>query len=68
MIQTNDLPIVPLPDTPESEKAAFEAFKGLSLDDALTKIANSMLDFAFKLLIAILIFYVGRFIIRKLYA
>lgn len=68
MIQTNDLPIVPLPDTPESEKAAFEAFKGLSLDDALTKIANSMVDFAFKLLIAILVFYVGRFIIRKLYA
>ncbi|MDE5903030.1 MAG: mechanosensitive ion channel, partial [Muribaculaceae bacterium] len=68
MIQTNDLPVVPLPDSPESGKAAFESLKGLSLDDAMTKIANSMVDFAFKLVIAILVFYVGRFIIRKLYA
>mgnify|MGYP001132684786 FL=1 len=68
MIQTNDIPIVPLPDSPESGKAAFDALKGLSIDDAMTKIANSMVDFAFKLLIAILVFYVGRFIIRKLYA
>lgn len=67
MIQTNDLPIVDLPATPESGKEAFEALKGLSLDDALSKIANSMVDFAFKLLIAIIVFYVGRFIIRKLY-
>ena len=68
MIQTNDIPIVPLPDSPESGKAAFDALKGLSIDDAMTKIANSMVDFAFKLLIAILVFYAGRFIIRKLYA
>lgn len=67
MIQTNDLPIVDLPATTESGKEAFEALKGLSLDDALSKIANSMVDFAFKLLIAIIVFYVGRFIIRKLY-
>ena len=67
MIQTNDLPIVDLPATPESGQEPFEALKGLSLDDALSKIANSMVDFAFKLLIAIIVFYVGRFIIRKLY-
>jgi len=41
--------------------------KGLSFDDAITKIANSMVDFAFRLLIAIVIFYVGRFIIKKIY-
>lgn len=67
MIQTDDLPIIPIPDTPESGKAAFETLKGLSLDDALTKIANSVVDFSFKLLIAILVFYVGRYLIRKLY-
>ncbi len=55
MIQTNDIPIVPLPDSPESGKEAFDALKGLSIDDAMTKIANSMVDFAFKLLIAILV-------------
>lgn len=67
MLQTDDLPIVNVPNTPESGKQAFETLKGLSLDDALTKIANSMVDFAFKLVIAVLVFYVGRFIIRKLY-
>ncbi len=68
MIQTNDLPIVPLPDATESPQEAWDALKGLSLDDALTKIANSMVDFAFKLCIAILVFYVGRFIIRRIYS
>ncbi|MBD5419240.1 MAG: mechanosensitive ion channel [Bacteroides sp.] len=67
MLQTNDLPIVNLPDSPEDAKSALEAFKGLSLDDAITKIANSMVDFAFKLVIAILVFYAGRYIIKKLY-
>lgn len=67
MLQTNDLPIIDLPDVPESGVSAFDTLKGLSLDDALTKIANSVVDFAFKLLIAIFIFYIGRFIIRKLY-
>lgn len=67
MIQSNDLPIVQLPDTPESTHSAFETLKGLSLDDALSKIANSFVDFAFRLLIAILVFYAGRYIIKKLY-
>lgn len=66
-LQTDDLPIVPMPDTPESAHSMFESLKGLSIDDAITKIANSMVDFTFKLLIAILVFYIGRFIIRKLY-
>ncbi|MDE7160529.1 MAG: mechanosensitive ion channel [Muribaculaceae bacterium] len=67
MIQTNDLPVVPLPDTPETSHQLWESLKGLSLDDAMTKIANSMVDFAFKLLIAILVFYIGRFIIRRIF-
>lgn len=41
-------------------------FKDLSFNDAVSKMANSLVDFAFKLLIAIVVFYVGRFIIRKL--
>lgn len=45
----------------------FEALKNLSLDDALSRIAHSIVDFSFKLLIAVLIFYVGRFIIRKIH-
>lgn len=45
----------------------WDMLKGLSLEDAVSKIANSFVDFAFKLLIAFVVFYVGRFIIRKLY-
>jgi len=45
----------------------FNSLKGLSLDDAITKIANALVSFGFKLLIAIVVFYVGKFIIRKLY-
>lgn len=65
-----------LPESDQTEEAveklsqsmdALQELKGLSFDDAITKIANSMVDFAFKLVIAIIIFYVGRFIIRKLY-
>lgn len=67
MIQTNDIPIVPVPDIVPSEEKAWESLKGLSFDDAITKIANSMVDFAFKLLIAIVVFYVGRFIIRRIF-
>ncbi len=66
MIQT-DLPQVPIPtELPDGAKA-FSELKGLSFDDAIEKVANSIVNFGFKLLIAIVVFYVGRFIIRKLY-
>lgn len=67
MIQTETVPVVDLPDKTESVKAGWESLKGLSFDDAISTIANSMVHFAFKLLIAIVVFYVGRFIIRKLF-
>lgn len=60
----------PMPEIPENIPTGTEAFKelkGLSFDDALSKIANTIVEFSFKLLIAILIFYLGRFIIRKIY-
>lgn len=46
----------------------WDMLKGLSLEDALSKITNSFVDFAFKLIIAVIVFYVGRFIIRKLHS
>ncbi len=67
MFQSDDLPIVDLPDKLESGKAAFKALEGLSFDDAITKIANSVVDFSFRLLIALLIFYVGKFIIARIF-
>ena len=42
-------------------------FSNLTLPDIIDKIAGSLIDFAFKLAIAIFVFYIGRFIIHKLY-
>lgn len=67
MFQSDDLPVVDLPDKIESGKDALKALEGLSFDDAITKIANSIVDFGFKLCIAVLIFYVGRFVIGRIF-
>lgn len=62
MIQTEMLP-----DKAATGKRIFDSIKGLGFDDAISSIANGIVQFSFKLLIAILVFYVGKFIIKKLY-
>lgn len=67
MFQTELLtPDIPAPEIPDGAQALSE-LKGLSFNDAITTIANGMVSFGFKLLIAIFVFYIGRFIIRKIY-
>ena len=64
-IQTDN---VVIPDSGVSTtEGMFDSLKGLSFDDAVAKIANSLVDFSFRLLIAILVLYVGKFIIKRLY-
>lgn len=66
MLQTEYLqatPDVEIPPTPD----IWESLRGLGFNDAMSKIASSLVDFSFRLLIAILVFYVGRYIIRKIY-
>ncbi|MDE5997555.1 MAG: mechanosensitive ion channel [Muribaculaceae bacterium] len=41
--------------------------KTISFQDAMSKIANMTVNFSFKVLIAIGVFYLGRFIIRRIY-
>jgi small conductance mechanosensitive channel len=67
VIQTQDLPVVDMPDKAETGKSAFDALKGLSFDDAITNIANGIVQFSFRLLISIFLFYVGKFVIKKIY-
>lgn len=67
MLQTQDIPIVDLPDKVDKGKTAWDALKGLSFDDAITSIANGIVQFSFKLLIAALVFYLGKFAIRKIF-
>lgn len=65
MIQTDN--ITPIPENIESGKGFLEGLKSLGFEDALSSIANGIVHFTFKLLIAILVFYIGKFIIKKIY-
>lgn len=68
MIQIdNIIPVQDADSIPANPHNFLEDFKGLSFDDAIAKMANGIIDFAFRLFIAILIFYLGKFIIKKLY-
>ncbi len=65
---TGDLPLIPMPEVGNESPASFWAdLKGLGFDEIVSKIANGAVSFAFKLALAILVFYLGRYIIRKLY-
>ena len=67
MFQPQDIPIVDLPDKTDSAHKGWDAIKGLSFDDAITTIANGIVQFGFKLLIAALVFYLGKYLIKKLF-
>lgn len=43
-----------------------ELLKNISFQDAMTKLANMIVSFAFKVVIAVVVFYIGRFLIRKI--
>ncbi|MDE6023223.1 MAG: mechanosensitive ion channel, partial [Muribaculaceae bacterium] len=45
---------------------AIEMLKNISFQDAITKIANMTVNFSFKVLIAIGVFYLGRFLIKRI--
>ena len=46
---------------------SWKALEGLSFDELIQKMVNGLISFGLKVGIAILVFYVGRYIIRKLY-
>ena len=65
MIQTDNILV---PDSVASTTdGIFDSLKELSFDDAVAKIASCLVDFSFRLLIAVLIFYAGKYIIRRIY-
>lgn len=45
-----------------------QSLKSLSLEDLINKLAHSIVDFSFHLAIALLVFYLGKLVIRKLFA
>jgi len=50
-----------------SAKNEIEQLKALSFDDLINHLAQTTVKFAINLAVAILVFYVGKFIIKKLY-
>ena len=73
MFQSSD-PINPLAPNgtdnlaKELDPSSFwDSFKGLSFDQFIEKLANDIISFSIKVMIAIVVFYLGRFIIRKIY-
>lgn len=70
-LQTDFLPGLSPSAEPDSTlvNAASEIaeLKTLSFDDLIERLANSAVNFAINLAVAIVVFYAGRFIIRKIY-
>lgn len=54
-------------DTASTAKKSWNALESVSFDDLINKIASTLVDFAIHLAVAILVFYVGKFLIKKLY-
>lgn len=51
--------------TPE---VGWNALKAVSFDDLVNRIAETLVDFAIHLAVAVFVFYLGKFIIRKIYS
>lgn len=54
-------------ETPQTASETVDAIKSLSLDDFINQLAHDLVRFAFHLAIAILVFYLGKFIIKRIY-
>ena len=57
-----------IPDSIPSPSKELSSLKALSADELINKLVSTMVDFAIHLAIAIFVFYVGKFIIGKLYS
>ena len=56
-----------LPDSIPGQKAELEMLRSLPLDELLDKMVSGLVTLAVNVALAILVFYIGKFIIRKIY-
>ncbi len=56
-----------VPDSIPSVKEELSMLKSIPLDDLLTKFVDSMTSFAMNLALAIIVFYIGKFIITRIF-
>lgn len=65
--QADQIPAPQIPVPEVSNQSFWKGLEGLSFDELIQKMVNGLISFGLKVGIAILVFYVGRYIIRKLY-
>ncbi len=68
MIQFPDFGTTPaVPDSIPSPRQELAELKSLTFDEFINRIVSDLIEFAIHLAIAILVFYVGKYLIKKLY-
>lgn len=65
--QADQIPAPQIPVPEVSNQSFWKGLEGLSFDELIQKMVNGLISFGLKVAIAVLVFYVGRYIIRKLY-
>jgi small conductance mechanosensitive channel len=66
MIQTGDTPVVEMPEVPDAS-SFWDSIKGMGFDEFVSTVTNSLISFGLRLMLAILVFYVGRFLISRIF-
>ncbi|MCM1093457.1 MAG: mechanosensitive ion channel [Lachnospiraceae bacterium] len=61
------VPAVPADSIKANAREAWKSVENMSLDDFISRMVNGLVEFTIHLAIAILVFYVGKFIIKKIY-
>lgn len=66
MIQSGDTPVGELPEVPDAT-SAWESLKGLGFEELISTVTNSLISFGLRLMLAIFVFYVGKFLISRIF-
>lgn len=66
-VQTENIPINIPVDEHINSSSWLESLKGLGFEDLINTIASSLVRFGLRLVLAIFVFYVGRFLIGRIY-
>ena len=66
-LQIPDTDLIELVDSIPSATQEIASISTMTFDELVQKVVNSLVTFAINLAIAILVFYVGRYVIRKIY-
>lgn len=66
MIQSGDVPVVEMPEVPDAQSWLAD-LKGMGFDELIASLSNSLVSFGLRLMAAILVFYIGRFLISRIF-